>query len=240
MLTGDKGETAEQIGLSTGLLSKDIKATWLTEELIKKKAVTMHVKAQKQSEEDQELLIDGTVMARIITSDHTKNLVLPMLLKAKGVVIYRASPSQKAQLVTFIKKNCKGKTTLAIGDGANDVNMIQSAHVGVGLMGKEGNQASSFADFAILEFRHLRRLMFWHGRPFGVRFVDYITWIISKTECTSIAKMFFNCYAGFSGTQYVSNFLFALFSVNITFYAFWNVFEHDVSYRKYGVEGGEK
>lgn len=41
MLTGDKGETAQQIGLSTGLLNKEIKAIWLTEELLKKRAVTM-------------------------------------------------------------------------------------------------------------------------------------------------------------------------------------------------------
>jgi len=62
---------------------------------------------------------------------------------------------------------------LSIGDGANDVNMIQTAHIGVGIFGKEGNQAAAFSDYAISEFRHLRRLIFWHGRHFGTRVSDY-------------------------------------------------------------------
>lgn len=60
-----------------------------------------------------------------------------------------------------------GKVTLSIGDGANDVNMIQAAHIGIGIMGKEGNQAAAFSDYAVPEFRCLRKLMFWHGRQFG-------------------------------------------------------------------------
>lgn len=239
MLTGDKGETAEQIGLSTGLLNKNVKAIWLTEELLKKRAVTMKAQGSLEDKEDIELLIDGTIMARIISSEHTRPLALPLLLKAKGVVIYRASPAQKAQLVSFIRMNCKTKTTLAIGDGANDVNMIQSAHVGVGIMGKEGNQASSFADFAISEYRDLRRLMFWHGRSFGSRFTDYITWIISKTAVTSSVKILWNFYTGYSGNQYVGDLMFAMYSVNVTFYAFWNIFEQDVSFAKYGSPGDE-
>ena len=54
--------------------------------------------------------------------------------------------------------------TLSIGDGSNDVNMIQTAHIGVGIMGKEGNQAASFSDYSIADFRSLRKLVLWHGR----------------------------------------------------------------------------
>lgn len=93
MLTGDKGETAQQIGLSTGLLSKDVKAIWLTEDLLKKRAVTVKTGQTIDDKEEIELLIDGTIMARIISSDNTRDLALPLLLKAKGVVIYRASPA---------------------------------------------------------------------------------------------------------------------------------------------------
>lgn len=106
-------------------------------------------------------------------------------------------------------------------------------------MGKEGNQASSFADFAISEYRDLRRLMFWHGRSFGTRFTDYISWIISKTAVTSTCKILWNLYTGYSGNQYVGNLAFAMFSVNVTFYAFWNIFEQDVSFAKYGGPGDE-
>ena len=55
-------------------------------------------------------------------------------------------------MVQLIKKESKGVKTLAIGDGANDVNMIIQAHIGVGILSKEGNQASSFADYSIPEF----------------------------------------------------------------------------------------
>lgn len=65
-----------------------------------------------------------------------------------------------------MKELVGSKKTCSIGDGANDVNMIQKAHIGIGIMGKEGNQAAQFADFAVPEFQHLRRLMFWHGGPF--------------------------------------------------------------------------
>ncbi len=71
------------------------------------------------------------------------------LLGCEGLVVYRSSPSQKADIVRYVRNARKDQITLAIGDGANDVNMIESAHVGIGIMGKEGNQAASFADFAI-------------------------------------------------------------------------------------------
>ena len=92
-----------------------------------------------------------------------------LLVRASSVIVYRSSPGQKAQVVTFMRKFTGNKVTLAIGDGANDVNMIQSAHLGVGLMGKEGNQAAAFADYAIPRYKDLRRTLFWHGRGFGWR-----------------------------------------------------------------------
>jgi P-type E1-E2 ATPase len=65
------------------------------------------------------------------------------------VILYRSSPLQKAELVDLMKSLIGGKKTCSIGDGANDVNMIQRAHVGIGIMGKEGNQAAQFADFSV-------------------------------------------------------------------------------------------
>lgn len=59
------------------------------------------------------------------------------------------SPAQKAEIVSLIRERYPGKTTLSIGDGANDVPMIMKAHVGVGILGKEGQQAARSADFAI-------------------------------------------------------------------------------------------
>lgn len=65
--------------------------------------------------------------------------MIDYLLNTEGLVVYRSSPSQKADIVRFVRNARKDQITLAIGDGANDVNMIESAHVGIGIMGKEGN-----------------------------------------------------------------------------------------------------
>ena len=78
-----------------------------------------------------------------------KNKLLKILAKCQAVVVCRASPSQKALVVMMVKENEPDTVTLAIGDGANDVNMIQKAHVGIGIFGKEGYQAAGAADYAI-------------------------------------------------------------------------------------------
>ncbi len=54
--------------------------------------------------------------------------------------------------------------TLSIGDGANDVNMINAAHIGIGIEGVEGTQAARAADYSIGEFKILKRLLFYWGR----------------------------------------------------------------------------
>jgi phospholipid-transporting ATPase len=67
------------------------------------------------------------------------SLLIQALKKCSSVVVFRCSPAQKAQVVKLVMTNMSNKITLAIGDGANDVNMIQTAHIGVGIFGKEGN-----------------------------------------------------------------------------------------------------
>lgn len=112
-----------------------------------------------------ELLIDGGVFARMLREKSDVLVELNRALnQAAAVIIYRASPKQKEQVVQFIRSHNPGKVTLSVGDGSNDVNMIQSAHVGIGILGKEGNQAASFSDYSIAEFRSLRKLVLWHGR----------------------------------------------------------------------------
>jgi phospholipid-transporting ATPase len=75
-----------------------------------------------------------------LTSDVEKcKILIEIFKKAQSVVVYRCSPAQKASIAQLVMDNMKNEITLAIGDGANDVNMIQSAHIGVGIFGKEGN-----------------------------------------------------------------------------------------------------
>ena len=80
------------------------------------------------------------------------------------VIACRVTPQQKSDVVKWVRTNIEGVSTLAIGDGANDVNMILSAHVGVGIKGLEGHQAARSSDFSIGQFKHLRNLLFFHGR----------------------------------------------------------------------------
>lgn len=79
------------------------------------------------------------------------------------LVCCRCSPTQKAQVAELIKDRTS-KRVAAIGDGGNDVSMIQAAHIGIGIVGKEGQQASLAADVSVQQFKSLNRLLLWHGR----------------------------------------------------------------------------
>lgn len=86
-----------------------------------------------------------------------------MATKAPCVCVCRCSPTQKA-IVTAKVSKFTGKRTCSVGDGGNDVGMILESHVGVGIVGKEGKQASLASDFSINEFKYLKKLILWHGR----------------------------------------------------------------------------
>ena len=91
-----------------------------------------------------------------------KHLLLKIGTLCQAVICCRVSPKQKALVVKLVKDGI-GALTLAIGDGANDVSMIQAAHVGVGISGEEGLQAANSSDYAIAQFRFLKRLLLVHG-----------------------------------------------------------------------------
>ena len=91
-------------------------------------------------------------------------LFLDLAILADSVICCRASPSQKAGLVHAIRRRVNRSVTLAIGDGANDIAMIQEAHVGIGITGKEGLQAARASDYSIAQFRFLNKLLLVHGR----------------------------------------------------------------------------
>ena len=117
------------------------------------------------------------------------------------MIICRASPSQKANVVELIKRNMPDKTStvLAIGDGSNDVAMIHTAHIGVGLYGFEGTEAASNADYAICEFKHLNRLLFVHGLNLSTKMTLFTHIFLFKSAMFSIVPLYFAFYNGFSG-----------------------------------------
>jgi phospholipid-translocating ATPase len=116
------------------------------------------------------VVIDGESL-RYALGPELKGLFLSLGTQCAAVICCRVSPSQKALTVRLVKEGCNAMT-LAIGDGANDVAMIQEANIGVGLFGLEGSQAAMSADYAFGQFRFLTRLLLVHGRWSYVRVAD--------------------------------------------------------------------
>lgn len=107
------------------------------------------------------LIIDGTSLG--IALHQFASFFYSVATEAPAVICCRVSPTQKA-IITKGVKEYTGKIVLGIGDGGNDVGMIQEADIGVGIVGKEGKQAALASDFSILKFKHLSKLLLWHGR----------------------------------------------------------------------------
>lgn len=106
-------------------------------------------------------------------------------------MVCRCSPTQKAQIVR-IMKNETNSLTLSIGDGGNDVAMIQESHVGIGIFGKEGKQAALSSDFSITEFKHLKNLLFWHGRQGQNRTSALAQFIIHRGMLVTVVQLCFS------------------------------------------------
>ena len=98
------------------------------------------------------LQISGETISHALLDPEICDELKSLIMEAQSVIVYRSSPAQKAQVVKLVKLEAPNKKTLAVGDGANDVSMIISADIGVGILSKEGNQASSFADYSMPDF----------------------------------------------------------------------------------------
>jgi len=120
----------------------------------------------------------------------------------RAVVACRCAPAQKSELVKLVRQNVQGARTLAIGDGANDVSMIQAAHVGIGISGHEGMQAVNSSDFAIAQFRFLRRLLLVHGRHNYRRISSLVLYLFYKNVLMVMSQYWFTMYTGVSGQKF--------------------------------------
>lgn len=199
MLTGDKGETAEEIGYSCGLFARENFTVHKVEENEMDSVYNKLHEVSKIEDGNYGFMIGGNMLPLIFGSKDESTLFLKIIKKAKAIIVYRSSPAQKADIVNFVRRKLKNAITLAIGDGANDVCMIQSAHVGIGLFGKEGNQAATFADIAVPQFKNLRRLLFWHGRSFLLRLINYANWFLFKSALFATCTLYYNSFNGYFG-----------------------------------------
>lgn len=152
------------------------------------------------TQEELGLVIDGETLE--VALEECPELLLSVAEKCVAVIACRVSPAQKAQLVRLVRDNTPGVRTLAIGDGANDVSMIQAAHVGVGISGQEGMQAANSSDYAIAQFRFLSRLLLVHGRWNYVRMGKLILYIFYKNVMMNLTQYWYMIFTGFSGQKF--------------------------------------
>lgn len=166
ILTGDRRETAINIGHSAGLI-KDYSSTVLLDRDVPDLAALMGKHAMQiidNTVAHSVVVFDGVTLAHIEDDLGLLSAFMELVTIADTVVCCRASPAQKASLVRHVRKQVRRSVTLAIGDGANDVAMIQEAHIGIGITGKEGLQAARSSDYSIAQFRFLVKLLLVHGR----------------------------------------------------------------------------
>jgi magnesium-transporting ATPase (P-type) len=125
-------------------------------------------------------------------------------------------PSAEGSVIKLVRSNEPEAVILAIGDGGNDVSIIQAAHIGVGLYGKEGRQAADASDFAVSEFQHLRSLLFVHGRWNSGRVAFYIQFFFFKNLLFTLPQFYFAFFSGFSAQTVWDDWYLLLFNSAFT------------------------
>ncbi|KAJ8287108.1 hypothetical protein GJAV_G00047750 [Gymnothorax javanicus] len=242
VLTGDKQETAENIGYSCNMLREEMADIFIVagnsseevaEELrsarqkmkpdsgdeppfvlsgIRRKKTK--VVADEQVDGEYALVINGHSLAFALE----KPLSLELLRTAcmcKTVICCRVTPLQKAQVVQLVKKH-KRAVTLAIGDGANDVSMIKAAHIGVGISGQEGMQAVLSSDFSFAQFRYLQRLLLVHGRWSYLRMSKFLRYFFYKNFTFTFVHFWFAFFCGFSAQTVYDEWFITLYNLVYT------------------------
>ncbi|NXU41547.1 AT8B3 ATPase, partial [Drymodes brunneopygia] len=151
----------------------------------------------------------------------------------QAVICCRVTPKQKALMVQLVKKHKKA-VTLAIGDGANDVNMIKTADIGVGISGLEGLQAVQCSDYALAQFSFLQRLLLVHGRWNYLRICKFLRCFFYKTFAGLLAQVWFAFHSGFTAQPLYEGWFLALYNIFYTAYPVLSVglLEQDVSAKK--------
>ncbi|CAB1331962.1 unnamed protein product [Coregonus sp. 'balchen'] len=205
VLTGDKHETAVSVSLSCGHFHR-----------------TMNILELVQQKSDNECAEQLRQLARRIREDH----VIQHGLVVDGASVSLALRGHE-KLFMEVCKNCSAvvrllKTspekpiTLAIGDGANDVSMIQEAHVGIGIMGKEGRQAVRNSDYAIARFRFLSKLLLVHGHSYYIRIASLVQYFFYKNVCFITPQFLYQFFCLFSQQTLYDSVYLTLYNICFT------------------------
>uniref|UniRef100_A0A8B9LMM7 Phospholipid-transporting ATPase n=1 Tax=Astyanax mexicanus TaxID=7994 RepID=A0A8B9LMM7_ASTMX len=185
VLTGDKLETAMNIGYSCNMLRDDM---------------------------NEVFIISGHTLLEV---QHLEQILLDVACLCKTVICCRVTPLQKAQVVELVKRH-KRAVTLAIGDGANDVSMIKTAHIGVGISGQEGMQAVLASDYSFAQFRYLQRLLLVHGRWSYHRMCNFLCYFFYKNFAFTLVHFWYGFLCGFSAQTVYDQWFITLFNIVYT------------------------
>ncbi len=206
MLTGDKKETALNLAHAAELIPSSHNALIDLCNVSSERDVALMLR--DLSEEPYYtrnkkvcLVVDGKMVAHVMKSSSAEEKAdfLSLCQRCMSVVACRLSPIQKSQLVRMIKEANSSYVTAAIGDGGNDVSMIQEAHVGLGILGLEGTAAAKSSDFAFAKFCHLKRALLVHGHWYYRRLAFLVQYSFYKNVATFTCQLFFAAYSNWSG-----------------------------------------
>lgn len=228
MLTGDKIETAKCVAISTGLkaVSQDIYEI----KEVKGDLELINKINEFSNKINTVLLIDGVSLTKAL-ENHQK-LFFEVAVRAPAVVCSRCLPTQKAVVTEMVKK-FSGKRVACIGDGGNDVGMIQSADVGIGIVGKEGKQAALASDFSIMEFQYLKHLILWHGRLYYKNSAKLSQFVIHRGLIISFIQVIFILMFYFVAIPIYNGMLMLGYTtLYTTFPVFSLIFDEDINREK--------
>ncbi|CAN6270544.1 unnamed protein product, partial [Urochloa humidicola] len=203
MLTGDKQNTAIQIGLLCNLITSEPNSQLLSisgkteEDILRSLERALLIMKHTRETKDLAFVLDGWALEIVLK--HFKESFTRLAMLSRTAICCRMTPLQKAQLVAILKS--VGYLTLAIGDGGNDVRMIQEANIGVGISGREGLQAARAADYSIGKFKFLKRLIFVHGRYSYNRTAFISQYSFYKSLLICFIQILFAFLSGLSGTS---------------------------------------
>ncbi len=244
MITGDKMGTARSIGYSCKMFTRgDMDIAQIDESFYDFKSQSLKVdmvvqmfSEQRHQQKKQGLLITGALLEKLLGNPRTRGLFIKFAKACNAVVCCRTTASQKAAVVRAMKDACPDEITLAIGDGGNDVPMINEAHVGVGIYGKEGMQAAQSADYAIGEFQCLWNLLMIHGRLAYMRIAELILYFFYKNAVFTLPQLYYSFFCAYSGQTFYDDWYISFYNLFFTSIPLLlkALFDHDIHHIKDG------